>query len=364
MIFSWTLSRYLGWQFLTGVGIILGSLLALVFMLDIVEMLRTIVSKGQASFSAVLLMSGLKLPYMAQKILPFAFLFGAMFSLTRLTKNHELVVVRAAGLSVWQFLAPAIFIAASVGLFVVTVYDSVASSLYAQFEQLQTRHKTGGASLLQVSSDGLWLRQGDRTRQSVIHATEVKESGARLESVIIFLYEGTDNWVGRIDADQATLRDGYWDLTNATITQRDQPSFHRASYRLSTSLTLSQILDSFASPDTISFWDLPRFIETAEAAGFSTTKYRLHWHSILTIPALLCAMVLIAAAVSLRMTRLGGVSKLLISGILAGFFLYFVADLSFALGVSGNLPVPLAAWAPTVASMLLGLTTLFHLEDG
>jgi lipopolysaccharide export LptBFGC system permease protein LptF len=34
------------------------------------------------------------------------------------------------------------------------------------------------------------------------------------------------------------------------------------------------------------------------------------------------------------------------------------------LGVSGNLPVPLAAWAPSVVSGLLGLAILFNSEDG
>ena len=76
-------------------------------------------------------------------------------------------------------------------------------------------------------------------------------------------------------------------------------------YRIDTELTLDRIQESFASPETMSFWDLPEFIETLEAAGFSARKHRLHWHSILAGPLLLCAMVLIAATFSLRLTRRG-----------------------------------------------------------
>ncbi len=364
MTLSWTLSRYLSLQFLTGVGIILAVLIGLTYLIDVVEMLRNIVGKGRAPFSAALMMSLFKLPHLTQKILPFAFMFGAMLSLTRLTKNHELVVVRAAGLSVWQFLGPAILIAALSGIFIVTIYDQASSSLFSQFERLQTRYNTGKSSFLQVSTEGLWLRQGDQNKQSVIHATGVQASGTELQNVIIFLYESGDKWVGRIDAKSATLKNGYWDISEATITTLDKASEFQHAYRLDTTLTLAQILDSFASPDTISFWDLPGFIKMAEEAGFSARRHRLHWHSILSTPILLCAMVLIAAAVSLRFTRLGGISKMLIAGVLAGFVLYFVADVSFALGLSGSLPVPLAAWAPTFIALLLGLTTLFHLEDG
>jgi len=351
-------------QFLIGVGIILTVLVGLTYLIDVVEMLRNVVGKGRAPFSAALTMSLFKLPHLTEKILPFAFLFGAMFSLTKLTKNHELVVVRAAGLSVWQFLAPAIIIAALSGVFLVTIYDQAAASLYAQFERLQTRYNTGKSSLLQVSAEGLWLRQGDQQSQSVIHATGIKASGTQLQNVIIFLYKNNDTWVGRIDAKAATLKKGYWDISDATISTLARTSEFYPTYRLNTSLTVVQILDSFASPDTMSFWDLPEFIKMAKNAGFSARRHRLHWHSILSTPILLCAMVLIAASVSLRFTRLGGVSKMLIAGVMAGFVLYFVADVSFALGLSGSLPVPLAAWAPTFVALLLGLATLFHLEDG
>ena len=364
MSFSWTLSRYLSVQFILAVGIILSLLIALTYLIDAVEMLRNVVGKGRAPFTAALMMSLFKLPHLMQKILPFVFLFGAMFNLTRLTKNHELVVVRAAGLSVWQFLGPAVFIAAISGIFIVTIYDQASSSLYSQYENLQTRYKAGKQSFLQVSSEGLWLRQGDQNSQSVIHATTVQASGSQLKNVIIFLYKNNDVWSGRIDAKSATLKNGYWDISQATITTLDKPSEFHPTYRLETTLTQNQIVDSFASPNTISFWDLPGFIEVAEEAGFSATRHRLHWHSILSTPILLCAMVLIAAAVSLRFTRLGGISKMLIAGVMAGFLLYFVADVSFALGLSGSLPVPLAAWAPTFIALLLGLTALFYSEDG
>src|SRR3546814_12939731 len=69
------------------------------------------------------------------------------------------------------------------------------------------------------------------------------------------------------------------------------PAERRESYRLETSLTMEQIRESFASPETLSFWSLPRFIETLEAAGFSAVRHQLHWHTILATPLLLCSMV-------------------------------------------------------------------------
>ena len=129
-------------------------------------------------------------------------------------------------------------------------------------------------------------------------------------------------------------------------------------------MTINQIQESFAPPETMSFWNLPGFIKTLEAAGFSAIKHRIHWHSILAIPMLLCAMVLIAATFSLRLTRRGGTGLLVVGGLFAGFFLFFMTDVVLALGMSGSIPVILAAWAPAGVFTLLGLAMLLHLEDG
>jgi lipopolysaccharide export system permease protein len=131
-----------------------------------------------------------------------------------------------------------------------------------------------------------------------------------------------------------------------------------------TSLTHNQIQESFATPDTIAFWDLPQFIQQAESAGFSATRHRLHYHALLAAPLLLCAMIFIAAAFSLRLARLGGAARLIVSSVLTGFVLYFFTDFARALGVSGVVPVVLAAWAPASTALLLGMAYMFNQEDG
>jgi len=55
---------------------------------------------------------------------------------------------------------------------------------------------------------------------------------------------------------------------------------------------------------------------------------------------------------------------LILAGSLTGFLLYFVSDVTQALGLSGILPAFLAAWSPTAVALLLGAATLLHLEDG
>ncbi len=358
------LSIYIGRQFLLGIGLVFAVFLCLILIADVIELLRRASDIKEAGVSVVIEMTLLQVPSLAEKTLPFATLFGGMLTLNRLTRTNELVVARSSGVSAWQFLAPGLLIALMIGIFTMTVFNPVSSALVSRYENLEAKYLRGQTSMLAVSSSGLWLRQSDAAGQSVVHALRVSNQGVALEDVIIFLYEGKDTFVGRIDAAAARLENGYWHLKAAVMTGPDQPAEFRETFRLKTSLTLEQIQESFASPETLSFWDLPRFIETLEEAGFSAVRHRLHWHSILSQPLLLCAMVLIAATFSLRLTRRGGTGLLAAVGVAVGFIFYFLSDIVRAFGITGEIPPIMAAWIPAGACALLGMGTLFHLEDG
>ncbi len=358
------LSIYIGKRFLADIGMVLAVLVSIIFIGDLVELLRRAWNRESMTLLLILQLAVLKIPYMANKVLPFATLFGGMLAFVRLTRSHQLVVARAAGVSVWQFMLPALALAAVGGSLVVTGFNPFVSATLSRFEQLEAKHLRGRASLLAVSSSGLWLRQADDGGQSVIHALRVSEEGSKLEDVIIFLYGEQDRFIGRIDAKSATLEPGYWNLAEALVTSPESPAQFVKNHRLQTQLTLSQIQDSFASPDTLSFWALPAFIRTLEKAGFSALRHRLHWHYLMAGPMLLFAMVLVAASFTLRQSRGSRPGIMLAGGAGVGFMLFFLTDVSLALGLSGGIPVALAAWAPAGTCTLLGLAMLLHLEDG
>jgi lipopolysaccharide export system permease protein len=251
-----------------------------------------------------------------------------------------------------------------IGIVAVTIVTPISARLLAQFAALEAKYIRGEESQLAVSINGLWLRQGDETQQSVIHALRVSDQGRHLEDVMVFLYAANDHFVGRIDAHSADLTAGAWGLHNAWVSGIDGAPKHYDTYQLKTTMTPAQIQESFASPDTLSFWALPGFIRTAQNAGFAGTRYEIYFYSLLAMPALFAAMVFMAASFSLRLTRGGGLPRVIVISALSGFGVYFFSDLTKALGQSGILPVLLAASAPAAASILIGMTLVFHQEDG
>lgn len=375
MRISLKLSLYIIRLFLSNVLTALLTFMVIILLIDALEILRKASDKNIPTL-IILQMVLLKFPLMGQKIMPFVMLIGAVLTYRKLSNASELVVIRGAGISVWEFLAPTLTCSFAIGILVTTVINPLSAVMISRYERLEGKYFHGKDSYLSLSSSGLWLRQSnalytnkDDRGEVIIYAQNIDKTSEsageiKLYDVTFFVYARKDKFFRRIDAKEATLLQNYWHLKNVIITSPESISTKVEEYFLETDLTVNDIHNSFASPDTISFWTLPGFISTLTKSGFSALPHRLHWHSILTNPFYYAAMILIAALFSLTPPRQGRVGLLITAGIVTGFFIYFMSNLVLSLGLSGNMPVMLAAWAPTGVSMLIGVLLLLHFEDG
>lgn len=369
-----TLSLYIGRHFLYSV---LGALALLLIIIGLIELLEIIRRASDAPrgvpFFVIVEMVMLKLPTTAEKIYPFAFLIGGMLTLSRLTRSNELVVARSAGVSVWQFLFPGVALALVLGVFFVGIMNPIAAATISRYEKVEGKYITGKSSILSISPSGLWLRQvgethltfrGANADEYILHALRMDPASLKVTGVIIYLFDKEHGFMGRIDAPEALLKAGSWFMPQALLSSPNTAPESQIDYTMPTQLTLAQIQDSFAAPETFSFWALPGFIGLLEKAGFSALRHKLHFHSLMAMPALLAGMLLLAAVFSLRQARRGRTGILVVMGVAAGFLLYFATNLIYALGAAGSLPVALAAWAPSLVVVMFAVAALLHFEDG
>ncbi|MFT4795701.1 MAG: lipopolysaccharide export system permease protein [Paracoccaceae bacterium] len=364
-----TLSLYVARRFVSAFFSAFVVVFMIVVLVDLVELLRR-GSGSDAGFSEVLSLALLHAPSLMLVILPFITLIAAIASFARLARSSELVVTRAAGVSVWRLIAPTLVAAGLLGALAFSVYNPIAASTLQRFETLKTRYFDNETSLLSVSGSGLWLRQGGETGQIVIRAKRAGAEGAQLWDVSVFEFGADDLLRTRTEAGRAVLGDGEWTLyqvrrwTFEGAGDAPPPEVIVEQMSLPTELTQEQIIDSFSSPETISFWKLRGFIKTMEASGFSAARHRMFWQSQLATPLLLAAMVLIGAAFSMRHVRFGGLGLMALGAVATGLGYFVLANVTSAFGASGAIPAPFAAWAPPMAMSLLAIGLLLHLEDG
>ncbi len=192
-------------------------------------------------------------------------------------------------------------------------------------------------------------RRLGRTLRTVARVREVDEDGSFLSQIV---------------AARATLHDGWWELSDVRLLTSQAPPESFGTYLIASTLDPGQVRQRFTPPESVPFWQLPDTIARTERAGLDATRYRLQYDVLWARPVLFVAMVLVAATVSLRFFRFGGVGKLVLGGVAAGFALYVARQVMEGLGAAGIVAAPVAAWLPAVVGSLLGTLTLLYQEDG
>jgi lipopolysaccharide export system permease protein len=364
---SLTLLRYLGRQFMVSFLIFISVLLMVIYLIDTLELIRRAASHPEVTFAQIAKMSFFQLPEVGQQLFQFAVLFGGLFTFWRLTRTSELVVLRAVGVSAWEFLLPAILVAVAIGVIKVTIINPIGSVFSTKFEQMDNTLLRGKTSTIDLSAGGLWLRQSGPESYTIIHARNVDSSSWRLKDVSIYFLTNTDELTGRLDAPDAALVNTSWVVNAGTLNypnHPDQPPTFVPQTVVQTDMTPAKIQEIFASPKSHSFWTILHYIHTMETTGISAVRLRLQYLELLADPFLYGGLVLIAAAAALRQTRRGGTLFVIATGIVAAFSLFFLGNVVRALGESETIPLMLAAWTPAGLSLLGGIGALLYLEDG
>ncbi|MEL7097805.1 MAG: LPS export ABC transporter permease LptG [Pseudomonadota bacterium] len=363
------LHLYFARRFAQAFGLIFVVFLVLISLIGLIDESRSYAG-ADVSFGARLGLVMLDAPGAMNEILPLVTILATITLFVGLARSSEMVVTRAAGRSAIRALVAPVVVALIIGALAVAMLGPISAATSKRYAQLSESYRTGGASTLAVSEDGLWLRQGSEDGQTVIRAARSNADASVLYDVTFLSYAPGGGPVRRIDAASAALTGGAWTLRDAKVwplstgfNPEAQATAH-ALYELPSTLTLDRIRETLGSPSGVSIWDMTTFIAQLEQAGFSARRHHVWLQAELARPLFLVAMVLIAASFTMRHTRSGGTGTAVLAAVLLGFGLYFIRSFAQILGENGQIPVVLAAWSAPVASIMLALGLLLQREDG
>jgi lipopolysaccharide export system permease protein len=356
-----TLSRYFLTRYAITVFWFFIGVAAIIFLIDFSEVSGRYSDAKGASLPAVFLLTLMRLPLILQQTIPFIALFAGMAALIALNRRSELVIARAAGISVWQFMFPFLL-----GAFLLGVGSSVIlNPLAAIGQQLALSQEAAWSDSGNPTSNEVpWMRQITGKDDTIIGASSVLENGTLLMQPVFIHFDSDGRIAYRQDASTAKLQDGYWILNDVIETHPGEKPLRLASVKVRTNLKQEFLQERLAQPDTVAFYDLSNKIAVARSFGISTKRLETQFHSLLSMPFLLVAMTLIAATVSLKFSRFNQSRSVILGGIISGFVLYVTTVLVKAFGSSGVVPPFVATWSPVIVAMALGATILLHQEDG
>lgn len=333
-------------------------------LIDFVSISNDVGARVDISPAGVARLTVMKAPAVLLVLAPFVFLGGTLAAYVTLNRRSELTAMRAAGVSAWRFIFPAVATAFLCGVAGTTLVSPVAAKLNARYESERAdlmKNYLPGATPKEV-----WLREGRGRDQVVIHARSHTDQA--LKDVTAFFYQidaqGAPQFKQRVEAKEARFSPGGLILNDASSSRPGGLKEHSQSIPLPLLFRDPSVLLGSGAADQISFWDLPRAIHRARDAGLASTAYQIQWEQLIAAPVLYAAMSVLAAAFSLRLMRLGGLAGMAGAGVAIGFAVFFINALCGALGRSGVIPIYAAVWAPPALALLSGLSLLCYTEDG
>ncbi|MDZ4095936.1 MAG: LPS export ABC transporter permease LptG [Paracoccaceae bacterium] len=363
-----TLSLYIARRFVGLVGLVFLVFLGIMLLIDVLEQLRRF-SDQDIGMRKALQLAAMNVPSSLYHILPLIVILAAISLFLGLARSSELVVVRAAGRSGLRFLLTPVVTALAIGALTISVLNPLVAATSKAYDTLWTKYARGSESVLSISEDGLWLRQGGTDGQTVIHAVRANLDGTQLFDATFLTFDAEGLPLTRVEAKEAVLQPGAWVMTGAKRWQLASPNPEAGAevapqLSLPSDLTRDAIRDSFGTPSAIPIWELPDYIAGLERAGFSARSHRVWFQMELALPLLMVAMVLIAAGFTMRHARFGKTGTMVLLALLGGFGIFFLRNFTQVLGESGQIPIAMAAWSPPIIATLLAMGLLLHLEDG
>lgn len=361
---SGLLFKYLIKEFLAKFFLFFFILIGIAYLFDTVELIRRASGHDNVSITDITTLAFYKLPDIGQQILPFITLFAAIATFRNLSERHELVTLRSAGLSVWQFIIPVVTITFVLSLTYLTIIHPLSSIAMTRYESLQNFYFGDGVETVTIIDDGLWLRQEDNSGSFILKAETLDAKNWIMANVSVFFFDENNTHLQRIDAKNARLEPETWVFERVSLHKTGEAAAILPSLSLKTSLTTDTIAESFSNPQTISFWRMPFFIKSVAETGLDTTDIRAHYQSLLSQPFLLVSMIFMAAAISLRTERAPSLLPIIVSALGFGFVAFFLSGFLKALSLGHEIPIFLGIWSAPLLIFLTAVTLLTRLEDG
>lgn len=371
------LSAYVARRFARWLIMISLIFMAILFLIEMVEQVRRFADEGVGLTGAAAL-AALNITGSFYSILPLITVLAGIALFLGLSRTSELIAIRASGRSGLRIIAAPALTAAIFGGLAVAILNPMVAATGKQYQVMVAQIEAHGGDIVSLGDAEVWLRQGLRVPgpedssemgQVVIRATRASHDATTLYDATFMLFTPEQGPIGRIDARQATLKDGNWLLTDTkewplTAPNPEIAARNVASREIPTELSAERIRDGFGSPDTVTFWELPGYIDLLERAGFSAQRHKVWLQMELARPLLMAAMVIIAAVFTMRHMRGRKMGALVLGAFAAGIALFFLRNLAQVLGDNGDIPPILAGWAPPLVAILFALGALLQLEDG
>jgi lipopolysaccharide export system permease protein len=337
------LTKYLASATMNGACLVLLALLAISMFLGFLGELDN-VGKGNYSLGIAFLTVLLEMPALAYEMLPLAALIGGLMGLGSLATGSELIVMRAAGMSLWRIGRSVALAGALLSGVAFVLGDWVAPWASTESELVRLQSLRGGS--WEGNKKDVWFRDGSRY-VNVRKLGEERVDGR----ITTFDVDNTGQFSEIGVATSADIEGRRWFLNGwrSADFRRDEVVLHmRDRLAWDTSLTPETINLFSVEPQSFTSYELYRYVQYLNANRLDASVFEQALWRKAVVPVSIVLMCLLALPFVMGPLRDSGSGQRLVTGIVIGV-VYFLANQLFrdSAQLYGFDPL-IGAWMPTV----------------
>lgn len=355
-----TLSRYLAGRFLAIFVPVMLTFVLLYVIVDLFERLD-ILLRTHATVSASFRYFLYKIPLMVTQVTPPAVITALLVSLGLLSRHNEIVALRASGVGLHETAVPLLTVAVAISLGTLLWNETVVPYCSRQFQyvnnvEIRKRELRGI-----LSDRKIWYH----AKHGFYHIDHVDRQTQTIHGMAIFRLDDAFHLDRVIQIPRAEWKDGRWTISGAVV--REVGAGATALTPLAADAveipeTINEFLEVQREAEELSFLQLRAWVLDLSRKGIDVSRYLVALHAKLAVPFASAVLTMIAIPIAGGIRRHASIAGILGLGLALGFGYWVVLALSNSLGQSGTVTPVIAAWAPNLTFVLLGLALFLYSE--
>jgi lipopolysaccharide export system permease protein len=291
------------------------------------------------------------MPYQVYLFFPMASLLGSLIGLGILANHSELVVMRAAGMSIGQITLSVLKAAVLVIVLITSMGELLVPMLAQYASDYKTSSLTGGQTLR--TAQGIWVRYGN----DFISIGQVLPNNV-LQKVYQFRFDSQHNLQIAREITEARFVNHAWvaygvKQTEFSINQTKATTVTSLAWDVP--LKPQILMISSVEPDEMTLHELNRYLREQKRNQQNAHSYKLAFYQRIMQPFTTMIMMILAIPFIFGPLRSATMGSKLLVGATVGFGFHILNRFFGPVSTVFQWPPELAAIGPTVVFAFLGL---------
>ena len=362
-----TLIKYLSYEFTKCLAIVFAVFLSILLLTNFVEELIFFKEKVIENLLLnLIILTAVKTINTLLESCIFIFLFAGIFFFVKFLKNNELNSIKLSGISnLLSILTPAL-LSMGIGIFIIFAITPISSEGIRFYEKFK-RNYSQNDNLIVINDSGLWFMEKNKENYKIIRADRIADNDfSKFYNSTIYILDTDFNFLKRYDSKLIFINKKEWILENTKVLSSNEVAEkinQEKDYTLNSTIEINELKNLFTNANTISFWNILNSIKKLNDRGYSGDELKIKFHKYLSLPIYLFSMIILATVFTINIKKNYSNFIYIFFGVILGIVIYFLNDLSIALGIAGKMPLTLSVWIPIFLILVISTINLIKINE-